>query len=237
MKKELFSIKSAINFLNIFIYDFKNRDSVDFGSRKINIIKKFEDKKTDTQAFVGSCGICYYIFFRGTETKPIRIRDLWTDINFFKKPIPFRNNDKIEWNKIKVHGGFLKAYSSIREKLITFLLDIVDLQDKPVFCTGFSMGGALAELASFDISINCNINPITYLFANPRLGNKYFSETLEEYNPNIFRMKHKYDIITHLPFELMGFKHSGTQIKIHSGEWNPIKIHNFYRYKKGLKKL
>jgi predicted lipase len=51
-----------------------------------------------------------------------------------------------------------------------------------VYCTGHSLGGAVASLAAFDIARELNISPQRiklYTFGCPRLGNRAF---VDEFN-------------------------------------------------------
>lgn len=55
--------------------------------------------------------------------------------------------------ELLVHKGFLDAYDSVRASVLSVVDGIVgDDTDWRVFCTGHSLGGALATLSAFEMA-------------------------------------------------------------------------------------
>jgi len=141
--------------------------------------------------------ICYIFYnknnidicFKGTSN----INDLCFNLNIYPKQ--FLNN------KIRIHSGFLNKYLSIKSLIIKNINKIIHENDIKEICfNGHSSGGAIANIASLDLSNlykNTSIKCIT--FGSPRVGNNHF---INEYNKNIklsLRVVNKYDIIQYLP--------------------------------------
>ena len=62
-----------------------------------------------------------------------------------------------------------------------------------IYCTGHSLGGALATLAAYDISramewVNRPTKVICYTFGAPRLGNYAFAETYNRLVPETWNV-------------------------------------------------
>ena len=62
-----------------------------------------------------------------------------------------------------------------------------------IYCTGHSLGGALATLAAFDISramewVNRPTKIICYTFGAPRIGNYAFAETYDRLVPETWNI-------------------------------------------------
>ncbi|MFD1954176.1 lipase family protein [Paenibacillus thailandensis] len=128
------------------------------------------------------------VAFRGTSS----VTDWVSD--FIAQQIPYRPVK----NAGSTHKGFTDLYMSARESLFV-LLDRLP-QDKPLFITGHSLGGALSTLAALDIASNKPFtNPIVYTFGAPRVGDPAF---VRSYNGRIgthWRFQNEYDIVPHLP--------------------------------------
>lgn len=166
----------------------------------------FNDEKTSTQAYVITRDDMIIITFRGTEPK---LKDFKTDADFDK--IPYLNGN--------VHKGFGKAFlkvwnekdavlkKSMKEVLESYQED----KNKAIWCTGHSLGGALATLAAATL-LNEN-KPVKglYTFGQPRTVDKVFADTFDQQFKNIaFRFANFNDIIAAIPpYENGNFQHIG----------------------------
>ncbi|MFC4100825.1 lipase family protein [Paenibacillus xanthanilyticus] len=98
----------------------------------------------------------------------------------------------------QTHHGFTDIYMSAR-KAIHELLDQLP-NDKPLFVTGHSLGGALATLAALDIAANRKHKQlIVYTFAAPRVGDPKFVRKYNHTVPYHVRIQNEFDIVPHLP--------------------------------------
>ena len=161
------------------------------------------DKKTDTEVYMRVHGREVVIIFRGTDS-PVN----WMhNLMFCKRVIPYGAPD----GRIRVHGGFLETYRSVRDAILAHLPE----EQCRVTVTGHSLGAALAVLCAADIR---NVYPHkdieVYLFGCPRVGNKAFADA---YNKNVFktlRVTNGNDIVAKLPPALFGFRHVGIDIQV-----------------------
>ncbi|WP_424767947.1 lipase family protein [Paenibacillus sp. sgz302251] len=96
------------------------------------------------------------------------------------------------------HKGFTDIYMSARNQILELVKQLPE--DKPLFVTGHSLGGALATLASYDLASNTAFtSPIVYTFGAPRVGDPAF---VRQYNTTIathWRFQNEFDIVPHLP--------------------------------------
>ena len=170
--------------------------------------------------------VCYIFYnnnnidvcFKGTST----ITDICFNIDIYPKL--FLND------KIRLHNGFLKKYLSLRENIIYNLNDIIKKKDiKEISFNGYSSGGALANIASLDMSyIYNNITIKCITFGSPRVGNEDFIKT---YNSRIFhsiRVVNKNDIIPLVPPPIL-YKHVHQPILIENKN-NSFMSFNVYKY-------
>jgi len=162
-----------------------------------------ENKKTDTQCYVFTEGKITYIAFRGTELK---LRDIFTDLWAFKKDIPFKNT-----KGIRVHGGFLKAYMSVRDDILSRIIELGN--DKIVAC-GHSLGGALSQLCAVDIQKNSIVekqNILVYTFGSPKVGNRKFRDSFNKRILYHNRYVNRFDAVPTVP---VFASHTGRKIKL-----------------------
>jgi predicted lipase len=136
------------------------------------------------------------ICFRGTKNT----KDIYNNLNII--PHNFITN------KIKVHKGFLFAYLSIRDNIITNIKEIIlNYNIENIYISGHSSGGAIANIASLDFYYlypKIKINTIT--FGSPRFANLAFVQEYNKFINNSVRIVNKNDIIQHLPLPII-YKH------------------------------
>ena len=125
-------------------------------------LEKIYDKK-DTQAILVSNKDFLVLAFRGTETNSIK--DIKTDLK--TKLIHHKTNSQ---TKGKVHAGFSKAFEQIAADIQKNLAK-KKYQEKSLFITGHSLGGALATVAIKRLTHEAGISAC-YTFGSPRIANK-----------------------------------------------------------------
>lgn len=157
-----------------------------------------EDKSTGTHLLYTVKDNDLYIAFRGSES----IKDFIIDLQTKQSIVPY-NNDKTD---IRIHCGFLKAYESVRNKI----LYLIKKEYNNIYITGHSLGGALAVLAMLDIVYNyhdklifVNKKLYCYTFGSPDIGNKAFCDSTDKrckiYNVDYVNVVNGNDIITKYP--------------------------------------
>lgn len=161
------------------------------------LIKTFNSKETDTQAFIARGHEFAVLAFRGTETN--KIKDVKTDIAVTKTSILQGH----------VHNGFMNAYKSIADDIKKSLLELKDI---PVYVTGHSLGAALATVATQNLEHDHrfprfrDMIAACYTFGSPRVGNSHFER---EFKSPIYRIVNTTDIVTTIPLLAMGYIHIG----------------------------
>src|SRR6185436_867064 len=157
----------------------------------------FNDKETDTQAFLVANKAFAVLAFRGTEVTARH--DIITDARALKISIPI-----IE-GKIRIHEGFNHAYSKVEAQIEQSLTD--KLGDRPLYITGHSLGAALATVATKNIEKKKWFRDqlaACYTFGSPRVGNKTFGDDLKS---PIYRVVNTTDVVTVVP--TFGYRHVG----------------------------
>ena len=129
----------------------------------------------DTEAMVAETDKFVLVAFRGTSSRS----DVRTDFRI-------RLNTQrvaVEGRPVRVHRGFYSAFKQIEERLRDLLIAQDD--DKPIYLTGHSLGGALALVASAALGGHDKLGDriaAVYTFGAPRVGGPDF--------PNIVKAPH-----------------------------------------------
>lgn len=189
-----------------------------------------DNGRTDTQVAIwrDTSQQRLVIAFRGTEQ--VKWKDLRTDLMLAPAGLnPERMGGDFK-EEVQVHSGFLSAYDSVRNRLLSFIKTSISFKDGEkdetskwhVYVTGHSLGGALATLLALELSSSQmakfgRINVTMYNFGSPRVGNKRFAE---EYNKRVkdsWRVVNHRDIIPSVP-RLMGYCHVAQPVYLTAGD-------------------
>ena len=121
----------------------------------------FRNKINRTRGFLGVCDTHAVLAFRGTD--PVTLPSWVTDA--VVKLVECKEYEG------RVHRGF----SSVLRRTWGKVEKIVkEVQDRPLFLTGHSMGGALAVLTGYRLAkLGCP-PAATYTFGSPRVGDPVF---------------------------------------------------------------
>ncbi|KMS95704.1 hypothetical protein BVRB_005760 [Beta vulgaris subsp. vulgaris] len=189
-----------------------------------------DNSTTDTQVAIwrDSMRKRLVVAFRGTEQTSWK--DLRTDLMLAPAGL---NPERIGGNfkdEVQAHSGFLSAYDSVRTRIMSLIKKAVGFMDDAeqplakwhVYCTGHSLGGALATLLALELSstqlAKSGATSITmYNFGSPRVGNKRFAEVYNERVKDSWRVVNHRDIIPTVP-RLMGYCHVAQPIYLAAGD-------------------
>lgn len=121
----------------------------------------------------------------------------------------------IKDKRIKLHTTYGKMYESMRFKIFRILEETIG-KNTTIILTGHSLGGSFASICYLDLTSNhITKNNVLYTYACPRTGNQSFSDAITN-TGNSFRISNDEDIITSLPFPIMGtdtyYSHFGKAI-------------------------
>ena len=152
-----------------------------------------EGTKTDTQVFVAKKDNYQIVCFRGTESFTDALVDVW-----FKKV-------SADEGKGKVHAGFQSALDEIWTQLEKTLN-----KQTPIYVSGHSLGGALAQLTANRLTSNNYRVYGVYTFGSPRVGNLTFKKSYDvRLKDNTFLHINNRDVVATVPPEILGFMNLG----------------------------
>ena len=141
-----------------------------------------------TQAYLAQGQYFNVLVFRGTEQNTA---DIKADLNF----------NVYRTKKGRLHRGFINAYNEVGDKLAK---SVAQLDNKPLYITGHSLGGALASIATSMLATDKIA--ACYTFGSPRVGNEDFDANLKV---PVYRVVNATDAVTRMPLLLMGYTHVG----------------------------
>jgi len=103
-----------------------------------------------------------------------------------------------------IHKYFWEAYNGlrgVRQKILEEASPYAN-SDCGIFITGHSLGGALASICAFDLSISGKFDKdriMKYTFGEPRVGDPEWATDFDIYVPHAYRVVHWEDVVPHLP--------------------------------------
>jgi len=142
--------------------------------------------------------------FRGSESA----QDWYQTIKISKTPFLTANDCRV-----KVHSGFYEQYTSISQQIMNHIKENSKLTT--IYCTGHSLGGALATIASIDIKLQFkHLHVKCYTFGAPRVGNNSFKKLFNNNVDYSARVVYNNDIVTKMPSCFRSYRHTNKKIKL-----------------------
>ena len=167
--------------------------------RKENIIDDYHYEfldKNGSQAYILWNSETFIIAFRGTQPK--EMQDVFSDMKFWKRPA---------WEGGKVHTGFSlyvdEIWDDIKRIFFEHGTNKKTNKTKKVYTTGHSLGAAAATIAASRLGTfarGC------FTYGSPRVGNRKFINSIK---CPVWRFRNQRDLVTRVPWVVMGFKHVG----------------------------
>jgi hypothetical protein len=100
----------------------------------------------------------------------------------------------------RVHQGFLDALDDLWPDLKTAVDGLVQQNPaKPIYVTGHSKGGAVANLAAMRLALTLAAPPAVVTFAAPRAGDQTFADAYAARLPRSDRYEYADDLVPHVP--------------------------------------
>lgn len=182
-------------------------------------LKNFEFlSRRDTEGYIAANDDIIIVAFRGTE--PTHLRDLMTDVKMHKVQGPLGD----------VHRGFLGAFNLVKDDLLSAIQRLRDKSHpQSLWCTGHSLGGALAVIAAAQLLVDGHTVNGLYTFGQPRVGDETFTtECARRLAGQYFRFVNNNDTVTRVAPRTLGYAHTGEvryidtggQIQTDIGFWN-----------------
>jgi hypothetical protein len=170
---------------DIFSYDYKQEMQALI--EQLSVLNITLEKTFDcngTQAMIISTNDFYTLVFRGTQTDSIK--DLKSDLRANLVPCSTGG---------KVHDGFNRAFLNVYDEIQHYFDDLKQDDNRPLFITGHSLGGALATIATKKLFFANGI-AACYTFGSPRVGDEQWVEGMKT---PIYRIVNSADPVTMLP--------------------------------------
>lgn len=151
---------------------------VELASYRFDLVKTFNSRGTQGFLAKRDGDRMAVLAFRGTEQD---FTDIKTDLRarFYTR------------NGVRVHDGFWQAYTYVRPVICQA---VAQLSDYHLYITGHSLGGALALIATRDISAD-NV-AACYTFGSPRVGDSEFGDAIK---PPVYRVVNAADAVPRVP--------------------------------------
>ena len=156
--------------------------------------------------------------FRGTE--PTHLKDLLPDARLHKVQGPLGD----------VHRGFLHAFELVKDDVFNAIQRLRDKNHpQSLWCTGHSLGAALAVVAVAHLLADGQTVNGLYNFGQPRVGDEAFAEEFQRrFSGRHFRFVNNNDSVTRVPPRAFGYSHTGElryidstgEIQADMGFWN-----------------
>lgn len=142
-----------------------------------------------------------------------------------------RHFKKGKWGKGRIHDGFYDAWARFKPKVDDILSRYsYYFYNKPVFITGHSRGGSIAELCARHLAKNRNIPCSVITFGAPGVGNKEYRNEYRMLPINGTWARNGFDLVTYVPL-----RHGcATHININEKPgilrlWLPSRIRDHYQ--------
>jgi hypothetical protein len=146
----------------------------------------------DVQAFLAIREDFAVLAFRGTAS----FNDWRTDLNVGLMRIP-------DAKRLEIHSGFWRAYESARVEIEAAVNTSVP-PTLPLYITGHSLGGALAQIAS--AALERDNLAACYTFGSPRVATMDFDREVK--CPH-YRVINDWDLVPGVPPTIFGYRHTG----------------------------
>ena len=172
-------------------------------------IHVYENKGTQTLGYsaYNSDTNTILLVFRGS----VSFKNWVENIKFFKTKINVLN-----CGGCKIHRGFKNAYESFPKDIISDLQNLKRKHRKAkIVVSGFSLGGAIANLFLFDVCNEIGKVDIFMTFGAPRVGNSRFSDSMRKLEcggVEKIRVVHGKDPAPHHPIKTLGYVHGQSEV-------------------------
>ena len=156
----------------------------------------------DTEAYLarhpGGSRPVTVLSFRGTRG----LQDMFSDVKAKRMKVPWLP-------ACRAHQGFLVALEAVWNEIVHH---VQASRPETLFVTGHSLGGALAILAGYRLTLQgspCRPAAI-YTIGCPRVGNGALAQRIDE-SVKVYRVVWAGDQVPHLPPWYFGYRHAGEE--------------------------
>jgi len=177
-----------------------------------------------TQAYVARRDTDLVVAFRGSggDNGGQTVLNALVDLNVRRvKPSVIVDNKK-HWD-VQVHKGFYDGYLEIRDAIWKA---VRSHPSDHIYCTGFSLGSALATLCAFDLRLNHSLAVTFHGAGTPRVGNAHFKSRFNRTIQQALRLACTADPIPRVPLyggDARGFLHVGRLLELNA-DGSPVPV-------------
>ena len=174
-----------------------------------------------------------YLYFQPSSGKTD-----WKN-NFFFFATPYKEMGT-RWY---AHRGFLRVWKVIEPHVKELFDQYYQKEFDHIVIVGYSHGGAIATLAHEWVWFNypeIRDKMVGYGFGAPRVYFYWFAhmrKDLKERWETFYPVRNSTDLVTHVPFNFMFFRHVNKVLKMNTALTMPIKSHYPGNYEASLQKL
>jgi predicted lipase len=152
-----------------------------------------------------------FVAFRGSENIENWLNNIKID---FVYPYYFYDNILIDWSTVGIEEGFYITYQDLEKDIIKTLTTLKDkYKTTTIYTTGHSLG-AISTILAFEIFYFYPefVVELDATFGSPRIGNQEFVDAFKLTNTDTVRVTHYYDMVPHVPQELLNYKHVPNEV-------------------------
>jgi len=164
------------------------------------------DRLTDVQGYIGILPSqnTINILIRGTSSVINWVDDFQINL------VPYESFPECN---CKVHYGFYNSALRVLIQTYNIIKQLVNQYPTyRIIFSGHSYGAAVSQLLSMEIIKYCYSLQI-YNYGQPRVGDKNYSQFVNQKIPEIYRVVHNKDIVPHVPpNDILGYYHSCQEI-------------------------
>ena len=179
---------------------YEARDTIQPAAAQLGMTRFKFLRRDDTEGFVAANDDVIVVSFRGTE--PSHLQDLMADARIRQESGPMG----------KMHRGFLTAYRLVESDMVEAIQRMRNPSaPQSVWCTGHSLGAALAVVAVASLLEAGQPVSGLYNYGQPRVGSNEFAAEFERrFAGRHFRFVNNNDGVTRVPPRQLGYSHTGT---------------------------
>jgi len=174
----------------------------DLSNLGFNRLTSFHNNLTDGWAYIAESATLIVLAFRGTQT----VSNWDTNLHALLIHPPYTDEN------LRVHEGFYRAFEKLSDGARGLHQKVKELEEAtagqlPIYITGHSLGGAMAQIAA--AVLGSDQIAACYTFGSPRVGNSVFDLWVK---PPSYRVINYADIVPQVPIPIpfvMGYRHSG----------------------------
>lgn len=125
---------------------------------------------------------------------------------------------------VGIHGGYLESYLSVKESIYNKCIELLNKGANKIFISGYSLGGALSTVCTFDFhanlsKLNITANDINSVhIGSPAVGNYDFIDLYDKHVINTVRLVHINDPIPRLTDWI--YVHTKNEYTIYSNDYS-----------------